>query len=571
MPIVLHLAENADDPERPFAFLASLEEPPRKPGGNPTRRRLLAAARELADAGDAAGLAGLLAPLHDAAGRLPWLRELVDAQRVYHPLAFGADEALAFLKGVGAMRQAGLEARLPDWWKKRPKAKVDVKIGNTASRVGAESLLDFDALLTLGDATLTAEEAEELLAGADVGETLVLLKGRWAAVDAEQLREAVRRLQALEKQNLDGLTLLAAMRMLGGPAGRADAEEDGDGEPWLHAAAGDGEIVIDATQFTVLSTLTGTAATVIRRIDDSSTHETTTGNDANGDGLNDGYDGLGYLDPNGGKEDKASFVVDVAEAGTYTFAFRMAANSDRPIAVKTGDQSVAITGTNTTSFTNWTDFPITLTLVKGANTVVIEQTGGSGPNIDSVRVTPLSVADTTADAGGDLAITLIDATDPSQAVFEVTGDDDDITAFSVVVNGGAAQAVTPDEQGRFTLDLKAFTGDEAVTILTSQMVKCQLSNDPVHRSADPQGGRPEKLPPRRPPRRGIYGDRPVYRPRNRPARTRRRPHGLAPPPLPARGGRGRSSRRPHHHPQAVALLHQKGALQQRNERLPYRR
>ena len=232
---------------------------------------------------------------------------------------------------------------------------------------------------------------------------------------------------------------------------------DGGGEPG-------GGIVIDATQFTVLSTATGSAATVIRRIDDASTHETTTGNDA--DGLNDGYDGLGYLDPNGGAEDKASFVVDAAAAGTYTFTFRLAANSERPIAIRTGDQSVAITGTNTTSFTNWTDKSVVLTLEKGANTIVIAQTGGAGPNIDSVTVTPLDVtaSDTTADEGGDLALSLIDATDPSQAVFAVTGDDADIASFAVSVDGGEAQAVTPDAQGRFTVDLSGRTGDVAVTL-----------------------------------------------------------------------------------------------------------
>ena len=225
-----------------------------------------------------------------------------------------------------------------------------------------------------------------------------------------------------------------------------------------------GETVIDATQFTVLSTLTGSAATVVRRIDDPSTHETNGGNDADGDGLNDGYDGTGYLDPNGGAEDKASFVVNAAAAGTYQLTFRMAANSERPIAVRTGDQSVAITGTNTGEFTNWTDFPVTLTLREGANTVVIEQIGGAGPNIDSVRVTPLEVEDVTADEGGDLALALIDAADPSRAVFEVTGEDADIAAFAVSVDGGEAQAVTPDAQGRFALDLSGRTGEVAVTL-----------------------------------------------------------------------------------------------------------
>ena len=247
--VILRLVENPDDPERPFAFLASVEDHPEGPagsggsggsgGGRLRRRRLLVAAREAADAGDAAGLAALLAPLDAAARRLPWLRGLVDSRRVFHPLAFTAADALGFLRGVGEMNAAGLEARVPDWWKKRARPRVDVAIGKTASRVGADALLDFSAALSLGDATLSPEEAEGLLGDDASGEALVLLKGRWAAVDAEQLREAVRRLRALEAQNLDGVSLIAAMRMLGGAAAGGDEPEEEDPAPWVHATAGD--------------------------------------------------------------------------------------------------------------------------------------------------------------------------------------------------------------------------------------------------------------------------------------------------------------------------------------------
>ncbi len=237
--LVLRLVENPDDPERPFAFLASVETPAGK-GKAPSRQHLLAAARERAEAGDAAGLASLLAPLHAAGERLPWLRELVESKRVYHPLGFDVGMATTFLRSVPEMREAGLEARLPDWWKKRAKAKVDVKIGGTASRVGAEALLDFHAALALGDATLSAEEADRLMDDDATGQTLVLLKGQWAAVDAEQLRQAIARLHALASRNLDGITLLAAMRMLGSADSASGGEdEEEDPTPWVHATAGD--------------------------------------------------------------------------------------------------------------------------------------------------------------------------------------------------------------------------------------------------------------------------------------------------------------------------------------------
>ncbi|WP_306131742.1 carbohydrate-binding protein [Roseivivax marinus] len=147
---------------------------------------------------------------------------------------------------------------------------------------------------------------------------------------------------------------------------------------------------IDAEAFTVLDTNDGT---LIRLLSDPSTHD---GDqyDSNGDGMNDGYDGAGYLDMNGGAEDKASFVYDAAQAGSYTLSFRIAngTNSgtlERPIAIKAGTQTVTIDNTQTGSFSTWQDFEVTLDLSAGPNTVVIEQLAASGgPNIDSVTITP---------------------------------------------------------------------------------------------------------------------------------------------------------------------------------------
>ena len=85
-----------------------------------------------------------------------------------------------------------------------------------------------------------------------------------------------------------------------------------------------------------------------------------------------------YLDPNGGAEPKASFIFDADGAGTYEFSFRMASSSSRSVAIEVNGQSVPIT-VNTTSFTNWTDFPITLTLEDGPNTITIRQTDRPGP------------------------------------------------------------------------------------------------------------------------------------------------------------------------------------------------
>ncbi len=232
------------------------------------------------------------------------------------------------------------------------------------------------------------------------------------------------------------------------------------------ASVGGGDpVFIDATEFTVLSTLTGGAATVIRNINDQTTHEPGDANDLNGDGLNDGYDGLAYLDPNGGPEDKAAFSFNAPAAGTYTFSFRMAANNDRDVTFRTGDASQTVT-VNTGTFTNWQNSEVVLTLVAGLNTITISQPGPSGPNIDSVTITPLAIEDVTADAGDDLALAVLDASDPAAVVFQVSGDDDDIDAFTVSVDDAPGEAVTLDENGQFVLDLTAFADQSVVATLT---------------------------------------------------------------------------------------------------------
>jgi hypothetical protein len=232
-----------------------------------------------------------------------------------------------------------------------------------------------------------------------------------------------------------------------------------------------GSTFIDGSEFAILSTQTGADATLIRRIDVPASHETTGTNDLNGDGLNDGYDGIGYFDANGTAGVKGSFTFDAPAAGTYTFTFRMAngnTTQQRPVSFSTGGETVAVADTRTGAFTTWNEFPVVLTLAQGTNTITINQTGTGAPNIDSVVVTPLNVVvpDTTADAGGDLAIVLISAADPQNAVFQVSGADADLTGFEISLNDGARVAsVTLDAQGRFTTDL-AGLGNAVTVALT---------------------------------------------------------------------------------------------------------
>ncbi len=112
--VCLHLAENKRDPERPFAFIATYAR--QLPGRERLQYLPLSRAlQEYAGARNTRKLLALLTPLQRAAEASELIRDLVDSGDVYHPLAWTARQAHAFLREVGHFEQAGLVVRLPDW------------------------------------------------------------------------------------------------------------------------------------------------------------------------------------------------------------------------------------------------------------------------------------------------------------------------------------------------------------------------------------------------------------------------------------------------------------------------
>ena len=127
--------------------------------------------------------------------------------------------------------------RLPDWWKKRPRPRVSVKIGDARQKkFDMQSMLDFQVQLALGDQQLSEEEWRELMAAED---GLVMLRGQWVEVDREKLQEALTHWKQVEEQAQEGISFLEGMRMLAGvPADLttgADGEED---RQWSFVHAG---------------------------------------------------------------------------------------------------------------------------------------------------------------------------------------------------------------------------------------------------------------------------------------------------------------------------------------------
>ena len=211
--VCFHLAENRRDPEYPFAFLATYAASITD-GARVQYQPLSKALKEYAGARNKKALIKLLSPVHLASQSSPLVKELVDSGDIYQPLAWPVRQAYRFLKEVPVFEESGVLVRLPDWWKKRPRPRVGISIGEKRQKkFDAKGMLDFKVRLALGDQELTEAEWSELIAAE---EGLVLLRGQWVEVDREKLTEALDHWKKVEQQASDGLSFVEGMRLLAG-------------------------------------------------------------------------------------------------------------------------------------------------------------------------------------------------------------------------------------------------------------------------------------------------------------------------------------------------------------------
>ncbi len=209
--VCFHLAENRRDPNYPFAFLATYA-PKLAVGGKVQYQPLSQALKEYAGEKNRQGLIHLLSPVERAAEKSEFVRELVESAAIYHPLAWTPREAYRFLKEVSLLEDSGVLVRLPDWWKKRPKPRVSVTIGEQKRKtLDLDSMLDFRVDLALGDQQVTQAEWKELMSSE---EGLVLLKGQWVEIDRERLKEALEHWKQVEQGHQEGLSFVEGMRLL---------------------------------------------------------------------------------------------------------------------------------------------------------------------------------------------------------------------------------------------------------------------------------------------------------------------------------------------------------------------
>lgn len=238
--VALHLAENRQNRELPFAFLATAVSGI-DAAGREQHVPLGLALRDAADGGDSGSLRTLLEPLDRAAAASAWLRELVESRRVFQALAWSPAEAWQFLTEVPGMEEAGLVVRVPDWWSgKRSKARVVAQVAveseGRRSGVGGDSLLRFDVRVAAGGEVLSEAELEKLLQSEA---PLVSLKGRWVEIDRDRLRDALQRWRRAAAASAGGIPFHVGMRMLSGLGWPAAGIPEAAGDGWVETVAGE--------------------------------------------------------------------------------------------------------------------------------------------------------------------------------------------------------------------------------------------------------------------------------------------------------------------------------------------
>jgi hypothetical protein len=232
-----NLAENRSDEEAPFAFIATYTTR-LSAHARAQHLPLAQALREYSGAKHKDRLLSLLLPVQRASEHCGWLRAMVEAGEIYHPLRWTPAQALQFLSDGPQLEAAGIVIRAPSTWRagrpSRPQVKASVG-GKVPSVLGKDALLDFDMQITLDGENLSAAEIKKLLAGAD---GLQWLRGRWVEVDRGKLDRMLQHFREVEKAAAGGLPFAEAMRLVAGANALEADEADVADTEWSQVVAG---------------------------------------------------------------------------------------------------------------------------------------------------------------------------------------------------------------------------------------------------------------------------------------------------------------------------------------------
>ena len=120
-----NLAENRRDAEQPFAFMATYTTR-LSAQARAQHVPLGQALREYAGAANRDKLLSLLLPVQRAAEHCDWLRPMIDAGEIFHPLRWGPAEASRFLHSLPDLESAGVVVRMPATWRANRPARPRV-------------------------------------------------------------------------------------------------------------------------------------------------------------------------------------------------------------------------------------------------------------------------------------------------------------------------------------------------------------------------------------------------------------------------------------------------------------
>lgn len=223
--VCFHLAENKNNPEFPFAFLATYTTGLSNKA-NTQHLPIGKALEEYSGDNKKSALLSLLLPVHRASEKSIFLKNLVDSGKIFKPLAWRAREAYQFLNDIPQFEEAGVIIRVPNWWNKAqpPRPQINIKVGEKSSSiVGLNTLLDFNIHFSLPNGEkLTQQEFEKLLKNT---EQLIQIKGQWVQIDNDKLNQVLSHWKMVETQiKKEGLSFAQGLRLLSGITSQASKE-----------------------------------------------------------------------------------------------------------------------------------------------------------------------------------------------------------------------------------------------------------------------------------------------------------------------------------------------------------
>mgnify|MGYP001282947059 CR=1 FL=1 len=104
---------------------------------------------------------------------------------------------------------------------------------------------------------------------------------------------------------------------------------------------------------------------------------------------NGGYTGKGFVDFQGPSGEHLKWLIHSESEGECTLSFRYAlGQGSRPLQLKVNGKIIAkaLPFNSTGSWTTWKSVKSNVVFKAGTNEILLESTGASGPNVDSLTI-----------------------------------------------------------------------------------------------------------------------------------------------------------------------------------------